>query len=321
MLKNIFSNQYFNLAMGLGALGGLLSDQIGKGYIWVILVATIFILYAIYDEYNTKKIYQQRNLSIPVIFNISNPTDSKSTLNILFSQLEKEYSDHKENLEKYFNIIEDDLIFHYNGDIYDEDRFIDFLKISKHGIKKLEAQTPKDVHFHVVYIGPIATAIEVGTIFATEKVTLYQHNRTSNTYTKLPTMDNRKHKELVKEFKIINRKDIGKINKEVTVAIDAAAHKVAITKLGKPIVHLESKLGATIKNDEDFITLSQEIYTVLNELQISVNKIKLVYSMPTTIAFILGMSIQTYWNIELTQYNDGNYKTIIKTLNKIKYYF
>jgi hypothetical protein len=43
--------------------------------------------------------------------------------------------------------------------------------------------------------------------------------------------------------------------------------------------------------------------------------------MPTTIAIMIGMSIQNYWDIEITQFSDGEYKSVVKHLNDIKYYF
>jgi len=321
MLKNIFSNTYSQLSLAVAAVGGLVSDEIGQGYGVVLLLAALLFLYALFDEQKNLKIYTQNNLPIPVVFNVSNPADAKSALSILFNTLEKEYPNHKENLKKHFNIIETDLIFKYDGDIFNEKRFIDFLKISKHNIKKLEAQTPKNVDFHVVYIGPISNAIMVGTLFGTEGVTLYQYSKSSSSYDTVLEVNSRQYKESVSEFKIIEKKSIGTIEDEVTVAIDMASHKVALSELGEPVVHLESKLGATIHNPEDFIRANQEIYTVINTLQQNVSKIRFVYSMPVTLGILLGMSVQNYWDIEITQYEDGQYKTVIKHLDEIKYYF
>lgn len=321
MLNNILSNIYTQIALIFAAFGGLVSDQIGGGYAAVVIITLAVIAYGVYDEYKKKKIYSQQNIPIPLVFNISNPADSKSALNALYEILEENYPDHKENLKKYFNIIEDDLIFKYDGDIFDEQRFIDFLKITKHEIKKLDARTPKNVHFHIVYIGPIANAILVGTIFSTEGITLYQYNKSTDSYTVSVELNSRKYKEHVKEFKIIKKETIKEIKESVTVAIDLASHKVALGKLEKPIVHLESTVGATIHKAEDFIRANQEIYAVINELQQTCTHIKLVYSMPTTVALMLGMSMQNYWDIEITQFADGEYKSVVKQLNSIKYYF
>jgi len=321
IFNNIFSNTYAQLSLAVAAIGGLISDEIGQGYWVALLIAGLLFCYALYDEKRNIKIYSQMNLPIPIVFNISNPADSKSALTTLFKKLKSEYPNHKENLEKHFNIIENDLIFKYDSDIFNEQRFVDFLKISKHNIKKLEAQTPNNVHFHIVYIGPIANAILVGTLFGTEGVTLYQYSKSSNSYDTVLTIDNRIYKEGIDEFKVIEKKEIGKIGLDVTIAIDMASHKVALSKLGDNIVHLESKLGATINKPEDFIRANQEIYSVINELQQDVSKIRLAYSMPVTLGFLLGMSIQNYWNIEITQYTAGEYKPVMRNLNEIQYYF
>jgi len=321
MLNNILSNSYTQIALVFAAFGGLVSDQLGGGYSIVIIIAIAVITYSIYDEYKNKKIYSQKHIPIPIVFNISNPADSKSALNALFRILDKQYPDHKKNLQKYFNIIEDDLIFKYGDNIFDDKRFIDFLKITKHDIKKLDAQTPQNIHLHIVYIGPIANAIMVGTMLGTEGITLYQYNKSTDSYTISVELNSRKYKEHVKEFKMINQNVIGDIKDTVTVAIDLASHKVALSKLEEPIVHLESTVGATIEKSEDFIRANQEIYAVINELQQKCTHIRIVYSMPTTVALMLGMSVQNYWDIEVTQFGDGEYKSVVKHLNAIKYYF
>ena len=321
MLKNILSNIYTQVALVIAAFGGLISDQIGGGYSAVIMVALAIIAYATFDEYKKKKSYSQKNIPIPVVFNISNPADSKTALNALFGILEHSYPNHKEHLKKYFNIIEDDLIFKYDGDIFDEKRFIDFLKITKHDIKKLETKTPQNMHLHIVYIGPIANAIMIGTTLSTEGITLYQYNKSTDNYTISLEINSREYKEHVKEFKIIEKKIIGELQDSVTVAIDLASHKIALGKLKSPIVHLQSTMGATLKEPQDFIRANQEIYAVINELQQNYSHLILVYSMPTTVALMLGMSVQNYWSIELTHFQDGAYKPIINTLNSIQYYF
>jgi len=322
MIKDIYSNFFTQLALGLGAIGGLMADQLGKGYSIVLVLTCFIIIYAIFDEYKKKKLYMKQNIPIPIVFNISNPADSRSSLNAIFRLLEKEYPNHKENLEKYYNIIESDLIFKYDGDIFNEKRFIDFLKITKHDIKKLEAQTPHNIDLHIVYIGPIANAILVGTMLGTEGVSLYQYNKSTDNYTISIRIDSREYKESVDEFKIIKKEQIGDlVGDSVTVAIDLASHKVTLCKSDEPIVHLKSIIGETIHNEKDFIRANREIYTVINTLQQKCSHIKLIYSMPTTIAFMLGMSMQNYWDVEITHFDKGEYKTVVKHLDDISYYF
>jgi len=321
MPTNILSNIYTQISLIVAALGGLIADQIGTGYAMVIIVALFGISYAVYDEYKNKKIYSKQNIPIPLVFNISNPADSKSALNALFAILDKEYPNHQKNLQKYFNIIENDLIFKYDGNIFEQERFIDFLKITKHELKKLDAQTPQNIHLHIIYIGPIANAILIGTMLGTEGVTLYQYNKSTDSYTISIELNSREYKEHTDAFKIIKKETIGEIQESVTVAIDLASHKIALKKLQEPIVHLQSTVGATIHKSEDFLRANQEIYAVINALQQQVSHIRLVYSMPTTVALMLGMSVQNYWDIELTQFYDGEYQTVVAHLNNIKYYY
>ncbi len=323
MIQNILSNIYTQIALVFSAFGGLLSDQLGGGYVVVIMISLLILLYAIYDEYKKEKIYSAKNLPVPIVFNISNPADAKNALNALFEIINQTHPHHKANLEKYCNIIEEDLIFKYDGDIFNEKRFIDFLKVTKHDIKKLEAKTPQNIHFHIVYIGPIANAILIGTMLGTEGITLYQYNKSSDSYTISLEIDSRVYKEHISDFQMIEKETIGDLEgaKNVTVAIDLASHKVALGKLQKPVIHLQSTVGATIHEAKDFIRANQEIYAVINELQQQSPHITLAYSMPTTVGILLGMSIQNYWDIELTQFSDGEYKTVVKHLNEIKYYF
>jgi len=101
MIQNILSNIYTQIALVFSAFGGLLSDQLGGGYVVVIMISLLILLYAIYDEYKKEKIYSAKNLPVPVVFNISNPADAKNALNALFEIINQTHPHHKANLEKY----------------------------------------------------------------------------------------------------------------------------------------------------------------------------------------------------------------------------
>lgn len=322
MLNNILSNRYAQIALVFAAFGGLVSDYIGSGYLIAILISFAIIAFAIWDEYKTQKTYLRQNIPIPIVFNISNPADSKSALGALFEILQKEYPDHRDNLKKYFNIIEDDLVFKYNGDIFDEKRFVDFLKIAKHDIKQLEKRTSKNVHYHIVYMGPVANAIATGAIFGTEGITLYQYNKSTDSYALAINISDRSFKEPVDKYQIITKELIGEeFAEKAVVAVELSSHKIAVEKLRKPIIYLKSDIGATMRDPQSFILANKEVFSVINELQQKTDHIKLAYSMPVVNGFLLGMSIQNYWDIELTQYSEGEYKPVIGHLNRIKYYF
>ncbi len=325
MLKNLLSNTYINIAALLAIPAAFLADVFGTPLAYGVMFILVlgFLGIGFFDEKKKQSLYTSKTIHLPIVFNISNPANSKSALNSLFKILEEDFPNHKENLEKYLNITENDLIFEYNADIFDEERFIDFLKITKHDIKQLQQKAFNNTHLHIVYIGPIANAIAVGTILGTDGVTLYQYNKSTDSYTISLEIKDREYKQHSKEFKILKKELLGDIKDSdtITIAIDLSSHKVALSKLKEPIIHLQSRLGATITDAKDFIEANREIYGVINELQQNPNHIKLVYSMPTSIALLLGMAVQNYWDIELTQYFEGEYKTVIKQLNKIKYYF
>jgi len=72
----------------------------------VIILGMVVIAFSIFEEIQNFKIYNKKNISIPIVFNISNPADSQNALNQLFNILEdkdKRYKNHKHNLKKYFN--------------------------------------------------------------------------------------------------------------------------------------------------------------------------------------------------------------------------
>jgi len=104
-------------------------------------------------------------------------------------------------------------------------------------------------------------------MLGTEGITLYQYNKSTDSYTISIEIKSREYKEQIKEFKIIKKSITSQIKDSVTVAIDLASHKVALGKLDEPIVHLQSTIGSTIHTPEQFIRANQEIYAVINELQ------------------------------------------------------
>jgi len=322
ILQKIPTNQWTNIVLIIATIGGFVADYFQFGYGWVAAIVVIGLVYAGYDEYKTIKFYDSKNLPIPIVINISNPASSMAALESIYKQID--IKDHRQNLEKYFNIIDDDLIFKYDADIFNEDRFIDFLKILKHDITQLGKRVKTNINYQIAYIGPIANAIAVGTVFGTDGLTIYQYNKSSDSYTIAIDIKDRNYKEKIAQYEVFDIDYIGTISNEtqsVTVAIDASSHQVALNQLNEPIIHLKSMLGATMLDTKDFIQANREIYQTINKLQNGKRKIRLAYSMPTSIGFLLGMSIQVYWNIELTQYSQGKYKPVIRDISKINYFF
>ena len=68
-----------------------------------------------------------------------------------------------------------------------------------------------------------------------------------------------------------------------------------------------------------WIRYIQEIFHILNKLQTEYEEIKLVYSIPVSIGLGIGIAIQNYWHVLLTNYQQGEYKDLIYT-DEIQYY-
>ncbi|MFB2875676.1 SAVED domain-containing protein [Floridanema aerugineum] len=79
----------------------------------------------------------------------------------------------------------------------------------------------------------------------------------------------------------------------------------------------EEILSATKKTPTQYC---REIFKVLHEAQQHYTEIKLVYSMPVSLAIAVGMTIQHFWNVKLTNYDPKTetYADLIK-MNEIIY--
>lgn len=331
-LKNpgaVVSNPLTGITSIIAMFGGVLADQFGAGYVIVFVLALCTFVAGVWNESKKSKIYQSEAILLPIVINISNPANSINALNSLFNFIEKTemYHEHQQNITKYLNIVTSDLIFNYQGDIFDKERLKDFLKITKHNLEKLKAHTPKNTTLYLAYIGPISIAVMIGTLFSTDGVRIFQYNKSSDSYYPVVEIKDRQLQENAQTFeKFEVQRPPSPTTDNVVVAIDAAGHKVNTNEPGLKaygdLIHLRSKNQGTISQNEDWLQYCREIFSVLNEAQRTYREIKLVYSMPVALAIVLGMAFKNYWNIMLTNYDKTNnsYKTIIKT-NEVTYYF
>lgn len=332
-IEVLVENRWVQLATTIFAVVSTLG--IVLGYAWIFWTGLgLFIVglfYAVVQEYHKLKIYRCDFVPVPVVINISNPADSKNALNSVFSLIENDDKNqyrhrHKENLEKIFHIKEDDLIFEFKGSIENKENLKDFLKIVKHDIGKLENKIPAKDEFYLIYIGPVSVAVLVGAIFATSAVMILQYDKSVNGYNKVHEIRGRSIKEDVNSFEKLDLKRIDANkdkSKKAVLAIDISSHKINLSQLYDygDIFYLKSKNdNGTLSKDEDWGLYVREIFKELNELQGKYEEIKLIYSMPVSIGLMLGVAIQNYWKIRLTQYADGKYEDLLCT-NDIKYYF
>ncbi|GEM_PF-1602261 len=293
-------------------------------------ISIIILLVGIITEAKKYQIYTQENLPLPIVINISNPHNENDALNSLFTLIQKQpiYNNYKKDIEKYLGITSQDLVHKYNGDIFDTPRLISFLQITKKLIEKVKEKTPQDSTIYLAYIGPISVAWLIGAMLQREGMIIFQRNQATNSYESVITVKDRELKEKITHLekftqtKLIANNNTGKL----TVAIDTASHKI---KLNNPeikdygdLISLENTNSNTIEFREIWLDYVREISHILNEEQQNYEEIKLVYSMPVSLAIAGGMAIGNYWNIILTNFNSEpqSYQDLIK-INQVKYYF
>jgi SMODS-associated and fused to various effectors sensor domain len=305
-----------------GIVIGIKYNLIIFGIVIAIWIAGIFI------EANKYKIYTEDALPIPVVINIANSANSLDALNSLFNliQARTQYRNYRENINKYLSITESDLVYKYEGDIFDTDRLKDFLKITKHDLERVKRKTPQNSIFYLVYIGPISVAFLIGSMLAREGMQLFQRTQNNNSYQSVMEVKDRNLKEDTPKFEKfdVTYQCSEPRQSKVTIAIDAAAHKIklndpSITNYGDIII-LQNKTGHTIGYEEDWTQYCREIFKVLNQAQQEYAEIQLVYSMPISLALAVGMTAQHFWNILLTNYDSktGSYEDLIK-MNEVIY--
>lgn len=325
---DLLNNPITAAASVVAMLFSLLADQLSRGYWIVLAIVVLMFFFGIWDEYRQSQIYTESDLPLPVVINISNPASSENALNALFDLIAQNQGlkGHQRNLAKYLQIQNSDLIFEYRQDIHNSEALKDFLKISRYRIDKLKSQTPRNTTIHLAYMGPASVGILVGTMFGTDGVQIFQYNKSSDSYYPTALIKDRSLKEDIQKYEKFEVKLPQVTQERVTVAIDVASHKL---KLSDPslaeygdLIYLQSKSDGTIEMDEDWLQYSREIFKTLNWAQQRYQEIRMIYSMPVSLSVILGMAIQNYWNIMLTNYEKGSgtYRDLMRT-NEITYYF
>ncbi|GCA88612.1 SAVED domain-containing protein [Microcystis aeruginosa] len=323
---NIIFNPLTNAALAIAAILALIADQFGQGYYLIFLITLALVIIGIWLESQKYDLYKHQAIPLPIVINIANPADSNKALQSLFNIIETEnkYKDHQNNLDQYLNISETDLIFNYSCDIYDQEMLRAFLQILRYNLEKLKKKTPQNTIIYLAYIGPISVAIMVGTILATEGVKIFQYNKSSDSYYPVVEISDRKLKEDIKEYEKFERVVTEKGQDRVTIAIDVSSHKInlnvqSIENYGD-LIYLKSKGSGTIEKNEDWLQYSREIFKTINiAQQKNYQEIKLVYSMPITLGILVGMAVQQYWPILLTQYENSTYRNLIN-LQEFKLY-
>ena len=331
ILMRFLGNKYVSLAGIIGLLLGVLSDaldnDIAKWIIFAIIV--ILFIFAIVNEYRLNSKFNKEVIHIPVVIKIGSKVEASYVMNNLIEEIERmeNTSSYKRDILRFLKIDLDSFIYEFKGDIYDFDNLMDFSRYINHEIKKLQVQIGNKIEFHVAYYQKPSIGFLLGTIFKTENISVYQNNDYKNTFFKVFDINSRKYKEnkLNNEFYTIDRSYMTDESDEILVVLNSSSHNVNVNsdKLKKysNYVKLTLNSNGTIPYEIDWVEHSQEIYTLLNELQIKYKHIVLAHAMPESLSLVLGMAIENYWNLTITQYNPktSDYDEIY-TMNQIKYF-
>lgn len=315
------------LGLLLGSLSDALDNDIAKWIIFAIIV--ILFIFAIVNEYRLNSKFNKEVIHIPVVIKIGSKVEASYVMNNLIEEIEKieNTSSYKRDILRFLKIDLDSFIYEFKGDIYDFDNLMDFSRYINHEIKKLQVQIGNKIEFHVAYYQKPAIGFLLGTIFKTENISVYQNNDYKNTFFKVFDINSRKYKENKpnNEFYTIDRSYMTDESNEILVVLNSSSHNVNVNsdklKQYSNFVKLTLNSNGTIPYEIDWVEHSQEIYTLLNELQIKYKHIVLAHAMPESLSLVLGMAIENYWNLTITQYNPktSDYDEIY-TMNQIKYF-
>jgi len=327
-LGAIFENHFMQASMALAGFGSLISDAYfgNIGFVISLVLAIGLLLWAFVDEYQHYKVFNNEILPIPVVISIDDVTPLPIIFSSIVSKIEDDtaFKDLEKYLEKYFHIHKDMLMFKYNGSMYDTGQLLSFFNVIRYQLNHVEKRLNNKVQFHVAYLRRPALAIAMGGMFRTDGIVVYQNNDHKDCFDKVATIDSRQYKEKVDSFKKFDVTYNIKEEEDDTYLIFIQISSHLVTKDHpefdhfKNIITITSKGNGTIGQDEDWVRYSQEIYTVINQLNVGRKSITLVHSMPEAVGIILGMALENYWHITITQFDQSDYKNVI-TLNSIKY--
>lgn len=331
VIIRFLENKYISLAGILGGLLGFFSDALDNSTVkWIIFAIIVFLfMCAVINEYRLNRKFNKEIIHIPIVIKVDSNIESSYAMSNLIEKIEyiENTNSYKRDILRFLKIDLHSFIYEYKGNIYDFDNLIDFARYINHEIKKLQTQVGNNIKFHVAYYQRPAIGFLLGTIFKTENICVYQNNDYQNKFCKVFDINSRKYKEKsIKNIFYSIEKNINDDNTdEVLVILNSASHSVNINsknlKKYKNIIKLNLNSNGTIPYEIDWIEHSQEIYSILNTLQTKYNHIILAHSMPESLALVIGMAVENYWNLTITQYNPktSDYDEMY-TMNQIKYY-
>lgn len=328
--STFFSNEYFSSAMLLLGIGSLISDAwFGHlGFIATFAVVLPLVGWAYIEERRKRHLYTTEIIPVPVVIRVDTNTPYESIFASLFDTIanDSRFREHEKLLEKYFGIRTDMLFFDFTGSLYDEKEIVAFFNLVRHQLNLVEKRLENKVQFHVALLRRPAFAVAMGGLFRTDGIAVYQNNDVKDRFDRVAVIDSRRYKEGVDSFEKFDvSEDFKQANpKTVLIILQIASHRVDTDSPDfadyPDRVYLRSKGNGTIGPNEDWIRYAQEIYTVINRLNGGGRRFILAHSMPEAVALILGMALENYWDITVTQYDRGRYRNVVN-LNRMRYYF
>ncbi len=326
--KNIFDNTYIQTAGLLALIFSPFADAIGGSLYWI-LSGFLFILFlfGLYDELKTQKKFNNEIIHIPIVIKVDGGTNIKYVLNMLLKEIGKITlrNNYELDLKKYHSIDIYDYIYEYIGDIYDFDRLMSFIRIIKYDLYKLEKKLDGRVKFHLAYYKKPSIGFIIGTLFRTEGLFIYQNNDAKNTFEQIADIKDRRYKEnRMESIRYTIKESIIDTNiNEILIIINSASHLVNYNALSLNnfvnTVTITLNSNGTIPYEDDWVEYASEIYSIINKLQTRYSKFTIAHAMPEALSIILGMALENYWDISITQYEAGEYK-FIYNMKQIIYY-
>ena len=333
MLNKFLEHKYIGISGIIAGTIAIIGDAFSYSFLYI-LAAVTYILgigLGIYDIKKEEKFYKSNEIHLPIVINVDSPKSSLHIYKQLLKKIENEIGvkNYEEGLKKYLNIVRENLIYEYGvglENIYNHNKLISFLQIISYNINKIQKKLDNKIIFHIAYYSRPAIAFALGIVFENDDVVVYQNNPDKDYFDEVARSENRNYKRNVKEFEKFEviRNENGE--DEILLVINTSSHKVNINapslKKFKNKILLNAKHDGTISLDEDWMQYVREIFTVLNDLQTKYSQIVIAHAMPESIAFLVGMSMGSYWNVKITQYdsNTQDYKDVY-SMKDIKIYF
>jgi len=337
-LENFFSNKIVQFAGILSLFLGYIADAISNKEVYLAFAFVIIILLviALFSEIKTYNIYHAKTIHIPVVIRVDDNTDTHYVLETLLLKIEQKYElpNYKDNLLKYRGINLEEFIFEYNGDLFDFKRLLSFAQIINYKINQTEKALKTNVLFHVAYYRRPSVAFMLGVIFRTEGVILYQNDDGGRTFQNVANVTSRAYKEQTQELQKYTLHEEFKDDEcsELLFIINSASHNVdpkvkslkeyknRVTMTLNPQKVDNKIVIGTIPPEDEWTEYSHEIYTKIHDYRLQYKKIVIAHAMPEALAFLLGMAMENYWNIEITQYHNNDNITLYN-MQDIKFYF